>query len=65
MLTLRSGSYKEYDLYYLIRVIERGECKYSGYKDCYDCECRRACEDVKRLKAHIQKLLNEHSFSEK
>lgn len=65
MLTLRSGSYTEYDLYHLIRVIERGQCKYQGYKECYDCECRRACEDVKRLKLHIEKLLNEHSFSEK
>ena len=65
MLTLRSGLYTEYDLYHLLRVIELGQCKYQGHKECYDCVCRRACEDVERLKSHIQKLLDERSFSEK
>lgn len=65
MLTLRSGLYKESDLHYLIRVIERGECWFYGTEICYACQQKRACEDLKRLKWHIQKLLNEHSFLEK
>lgn len=65
MLTLRSGLYKESDLYYLIRVIEHGECRYYGTEMCYTCQQKRACEDVKHLKSHIEKLLNEHSFLEK
>lgn len=65
MLTLRSGLYTESDLNYLINVIEKGECPCYGDSICAVCHSRRACEDVKRLKWHIQKLLNEHSFSEK
>lgn len=65
MLTLRSGLYTESDLYYLINVIEKGECPCHGVSICTVCNSRRACEDVKRLKEHIQKLLNEHSFLEK
>lgn len=65
MLTLRSGVYAESDLYYLKSVIEHGECKYYGHAICDVCHSSHACEDVQRLKWHIQKLLNEHSFSEK
>lgn len=65
MLTLRSGLYTEADLNYLISVIEQGECRYYGYTMCNSCKMKRACEDMKRLKWHVQKLLNEHSFSEK
>lgn len=65
MLTLRSGVYTESDLKYLITVIEQGESGYYGCEECRYCKCKRACEDLKRLNRHIQKLLNEHSFSEK
>lgn len=65
MLTLRSGVYKESDLYYITNLIDRGECKLYGHAVCAFCDSKRACEDVKRLKAHIEKLLNEHSFLEK
>lgn len=65
MLTLRSGLYTESDLNYLINVIEKGECPCYGYSICDVCNSRRACEDMKRLKWHAQKLLNEHSFLEK
>lgn len=65
MLTLRSGVYKESDLYYLINLIDRGECKLYGHAFCAFCDSKRACEDVNSLRAHIEKLLNEHSFSEK
>lgn len=65
MLTLRSGVYKESDLYYLINLIDRGECKLYGHAVCAFCDSKRACEDVNRLRVHIQKLLNEHSFLEK
>lgn len=65
MLTLRSGVYKESDLYYLINLIDRGECKLYGHAVCAFCDSKRACEDAQRLKGHIIKLLNEHSFSEK
>lgn len=65
MLTLRSDSYKESDLYYLINLIDRGECKIYGHAVCGFCESKRACKDVQRLKGHIIKLINEHGFSEK
>lgn len=65
MLTLRSGVYKDSDLYYLKNLIDRGACKLYGHAVCAFCDSKRACEDLKRLKCHIQELLNERSFSEK
>ena len=65
MLTLRSGLYTESDLNYVINVIEKGECPLYGESICAVCHSKRACEDMKRLKWHVQKLLNEHSFLEK
>lgn len=65
MLTLRSATYTESDLIYLRSVIEQGECKYPGHALCDYCAGIRACQDLQRLKAHIQKLLIERSFSEK
>lgn len=65
MITLRTVSYTKTDLVYLLAVIERTECTCPTYKMCDECEMIHACTDLQRLKAHIQKLLNEHSFSEK
>lgn len=65
MITLRTGSYTKTDLVYLLAVIERSECNHPSYKLCDECEMIHACTDLQRLKAHIQKLLNERSFSEK
>ena len=65
MLTLRTNGYTEQDLVYLQEWLEQVQwyrfdkiCHDRRYEKCTSCQCKRACDDLIRLKLHVETLLS-------